>query len=153
LRSKRFAPYQLSAFAKAPSGLSAPDSIAELGDSVFVGFGDSHAPDGSDNKSSQGSIRHDRQGSQRLYRARPQRTGPSTHLLWALQNEDANPNLVIINPQTHQQKQYSFGRTPHGGGYDDIVFRACKVYISASNPTKNPIGDRPSSALSWTEAK
>ncbi len=29
-------------------------------------------------------------------------------------------------------------RDPHGGGYDDIVFLGCKVYISASNPTHNP---------------
>lgn len=47
------APYQLSVFASAPSGLSAPDSIAVLGDRVFVGYGDGHAPDGSDNLNSQ----------------------------------------------------------------------------------------------------
>jgi hypothetical protein len=63
---------------------------------------------------------------------------PSTHLLWALQNEDANANLVIINPETHQQRFYTFGPTLHGGGYDDIVFRGCKAYISASNPMHNP---------------
>src|SRR4029077_4891198 len=63
---------------------------------------------------------------------------PSTHLLWALQNEDANAGLVIINPKTHQQKSYAFGATLHGGGYDDIVFSGCKVYISASNPANNP---------------
>ena len=28
--------------------------------------------------------------------------------------------------------------TLHGGGYDDLVFRGCKVYISASNPANNP---------------
>ena len=40
--------YTLSVFASAPSGLSAPDSIAVLGDRVFIGYGDNHAPDGSD---------------------------------------------------------------------------------------------------------
>jgi hypothetical protein len=63
---------------------------------------------------------------------------PRTHLLWAMQNEDSNPNLVIINPVTHEQKQYTFGPTPHGGGYDDIVFLRDKVFISASNPANNP---------------
>lgn len=63
---------------------------------------------------------------------------PATHLVWALQNEDSNPNLVIINPENHQQHEYGFGPTPHGGGYDDMVFRGCKVYISASNPANNP---------------
>ena len=42
---------------------------------------------------------------------------------------------MIINPQTKQQKFYSFGPTLHGGGYDDIVFRGCQVFISASNPS------------------
>ena len=62
----------------------------------------------------------------------------ATHLLWALQNEDANANLVIIDPKTHDRKLYTFGPTLHGGGYDDIVFRGCKVFISASNPANNP---------------
>src|SRR6202040_3174215 len=46
-------PYQLSVFAAAPAGLSAPDSIAVLRDHVFVGYGDGNAPDGSDGKSTQ----------------------------------------------------------------------------------------------------
>jgi hypothetical protein len=46
-------PYQLSVFASAPRGSSAPDSIAVLRDHVFVGFGDGNAPDGSDGKSTQ----------------------------------------------------------------------------------------------------
>ena len=47
------APYVLTVFAKAPTGLSAPDSVAVLGDHVFVGYGDNHLPDGSDGLSSQ----------------------------------------------------------------------------------------------------
>lgn len=135
-------PYQLSVFAAAPTGLSAPDSIAVLGDSVFVGYGDGHAPDGSDGKNSQvvqyrsdGTVAH-------TYTVPGHNDGlkidPSTHLLWALQNEDANPNLVIIDPDSRNQTQFSFGPTLHGGGYDDIVFLGCKVYISASNPANNP---------------
>jgi len=135
-------PYRLSVFATAPKGSSAPDSIAVLGDDVFVGYGDGHDPGGIDGKSTQiveysmdGSIEH-------IYTVVGHNDGlkvdPSTHLLWALQNEDGNPNLVIINPKTHEQKLYTFGPTPHGGGYDDLVFRGCKVYISASNPANNP---------------
>ncbi len=135
-------PYHLNVFAKAPSGLSAPDSIAVLDDHVFVGYGDGHAPDGSDGLNSQvveykmdGTIVH-------TYTLVGHNDGlkvdPVTHLLWAIQNEDANPNLVIINPETHQQKEYAFGPTLHGGGYDDLVFRGCKVYLSASNPANNP---------------
>jgi hypothetical protein len=137
-------PYTVSVFAAAPSGLSAPDSIAVLGDHVFVGYGDGHAPDGSDSLSSQivdyrpdGSIRD-------IYTVKGHNDGlkinPCTHQLWALQNEDANPRLVIFDPHTGHRKLYLFGPTLHGGGYDDMVFlgRDCKAYVSASNPANNP---------------
>ena len=136
-------PYNLTVFAQAPAGLSAPDSLAVLHGHIFVGYGDGNAPDGSDGKSNQiveytadGQIVH-------TYTVKGHSDGlkvdPVTHRLWALQNEDANPNLVIINPETqHQSSAYPFSATPHGGGYDDIVFRGCKVYISASNPAGNP---------------
>jgi hypothetical protein len=135
-------PYQLSVFAKAPAGLSAPDSVAVLGDRVFIGYGDNHLPDGSDGLNSQvveykmdGSIVH-------VYTVHGHNDGvkidPVTHKVWALQNEDANPNLVIIDPKSQQQKMFTFGPTPHGGGYDDLVFRGCDVFISASNPAHNP---------------
>ena len=135
-------PYTLTVFAKGPAGLSAPDSIAVLGNHVFVGYGDGHAPDGSDGLSSQvveygmdGSVVH-------VYTVVGHNDGlkidPITHRLWAIQNEDASPNLVIIDPVNQDHKLYTFGPTPHGGGYDDVVFRGCSVYISASNPANNP---------------
>jgi hypothetical protein len=135
-------PYQLSVFASAPNGLSAPDSIAVLRDHVFVGYGDGNAPDGSDGKSTQ-IVQYSMQGViEHIYTVKGHSDGlkidPATHLVWALQNEDASPNLVIINPRTQQTKLYNFGPTLHGGGYDDLVFRGCKVFISASNPANNP---------------
>lgn len=136
------APYRLSVFASAPNGLSNPDSIAVLRDHVFVGYGDGNAPDGSDGKSTQ-IVEYSMKGAvEYTYTVKGHNDGlkidPSTHLLWALQNEDANANLVIINPRTHQKTLYTFGPTLHGGGYDDLVFRDCKVFISASNPANNP---------------
>ena len=135
-------PYTLTVFATAPPNLSAPDSIAVVHDHVFVGYGDGHAPDGSDGKNSQvvefsmdGTVEH-------IYTVPGHSDGlkldPITQRLWALQNEDASPNVAIIDPKTRQQKVYQFASTPHGGGYDDIVFRGCKIYISASNPAANP---------------
>jgi hypothetical protein len=136
------APYQLSVFAKAPSGLSAPDSVAVRGDHVFVGYGDGHAPDGSDGLSSQ-VVEYEMNGNLiHIYTVLGHNDGikvdPTTNLVWALQNEDSNPNLVIIDPETQVQTTYTFGPTPHGGGYDDIVFKGCEVYLSASNPLNNP---------------
>jgi hypothetical protein len=113
-----------------------------LGDRVFVGYGNGNAPDGSDGKSTQ-IVEYSMNGTvDYTYTVKGHSDGlkvdPSTHLLWALQNEDASANLVIINPKTHQQTLYTFGPTLHGGGYDDLVFRGCKVYISASNPANSP---------------
>lgn len=134
--------YTLSVFAAAPSGLSAPDSIAVLDDHVFVGYGDGHKPDGSDGLSTQ-VVEYTMDGSPVHTFTVPGhsdglKVDPYTHLLWALQNEDANANLVIIDPRRGSQREYVFGATPHGGGYDDLVFRDCKTYLSASNPANNP---------------
>ena len=136
------APYQLSVFATPPTGLSAPDSIAVLGNHIFIGYGDNHAPDGSDGLNSQ-VVEYSMEGSVlHVYTVHGHNDGlkvdPRTDKLWAMQNEDANPNLVIIDPVTHSQTKYTFPPTAHGGGYDDIAFRKNDVFISASNPLNNP---------------
>lgn len=136
------APYQLSVFVTAPTGLSAPDSIAVLGDRVFVGYGDGHDPAGADGLSSQ-IVEYKMDGTMvHTYTVLGHSDGlkvdPVTHLLWALQNEDANARLVIINPETQEQRLFVLGTGPHGGGYDDITFRGCQAYISASNPANSP---------------
>jgi hypothetical protein len=136
--------YSVSVFAKGVNGkFSAPDSIAVLNDHVFIGYGDGNDPAGADGKSNQ-IVEYDSQGHLLyVYTVVGHNDGlkvdPSTGQIWAMQNEDANPNLVIIDPATHTQKLYTFAAPPpHGGGYDDIVFRNGKVYFSASNPANNP---------------
>ncbi len=56
-----------------------------------------------------------------------------------MQNEDANPSLVVFDPETHARKLYTFATVPAaGGGVDDIAFHNGKAYLSASNPAGNP---------------
>lgn len=81
---------------------------------VFVGYGDGHAPDGSDGLSSQ-VVEFEMNGNPiHIFTVVGHNDGlkvdPTTHLLWAMQNEDANPNLVIINPEAQQQREYTFDR-------------------------------------------
>ena len=57
IAQKATSPYQLSVFATAPKGLSAPDSIAVLHDHVFVGYGDGHAPIGRNHHVVHGELR------------------------------------------------------------------------------------------------
>ena len=135
-------PYQLSVFASAPSGSSAPDSIAVLRDHVFVGYGDGNAPDGSDGKSTQiVEYSHGRQSGVYVHGEGPQRWAEGRSLdapaLGDAKRRCQSPtSSSSIRELT--SKLYTFGPTLHGGGYDDIVFRGCKVYISASNPANNP---------------
>jgi hypothetical protein len=136
--------YSIRVFAKGVAGkYTAPDSIAVLRDHIYIGYGDGNDPTGADGKSNQ-IIEYDKGGHViHIYTVVGHNDGlkvdPYTHKIWAMQNEDANPNLVIIDPETREQKLYTFAAPPAaGGGYDDITFRNGEVYFSASNPANNP---------------
>jgi hypothetical protein len=134
--------YTLRIFATNPSGSSQPDSIAVDGANVYVGFGDGVAKDGSDGKSST-VVQFNLAGAVLQTFSVPGhndglKVDPATHLLWALQNEDGNPNLVVINPATGTGTMYMFGPVANGGGFDDITFLHGNVYLSESNPADNP---------------
>jgi hypothetical protein len=129
-------------FAQGGSGESQPDSIALTSANVWVGYGDGNLPDGSDGKSNQ-IVEYDFNGAvvntfTVLGHNDGLKVNPADGTVWALQNEDSNPNLVIINPSTKKQSTFTFGPTPHGGGYDDMVFTNGQVFMSASAPANNP---------------
>jgi len=135
-------PYSVATFATAPSGLSAPDSITFSATNVFVGYGNGGAPDGSGGAMSN-VVEYDFKGNTVnnftiVGHNDGLRYNPRTNTLWAVQNEDGNANLSIINLRTGQQEVFQLGSGPHGGGYDDIDFNNNAVYLSASAPTINP---------------
>ena len=136
-------PYTVSTFATSVTGVyTQPDSIAIRGSQIFIGYGNGVAPDGSDGKSST-IVEYDLKGNViTTYSVVGHNDGlkvqPVTNQLWAMQNEDGNPNLVIIDPETHSQTKYTFPPTAHGGGYDDMAFRKNDAFVSASNPLNNP---------------
>lgn len=136
-------PYTVSTFAAGVSGVYfQPDSIALLNRHIFIGYGNGVAKDGSDGKSST-IVEYKMNGDVvKTYSVVGHNDGlrvnPQSKRLWALQNEDGNPNLVIIDTTSGTQTVYTFGPTPHGGGYDDIAFRGSDVFLSASNPSSNP---------------
>jgi hypothetical protein len=136
--------YNVSVFTVGNDKYSAPDSIALANGHIFIGYGGPGLPDGSDGKSSY-IIEYTMTGAQlHVYSVLGHNDGlklnPYNGKLYAMQNEDANPNLVIIDPETKQQSgPLKFAATPpHGGGYDDMVFRDHKLYLSCSNPANNP---------------
>ena len=137
-------PYTISVFALSQNGYSKPDSLVRWHQSILVGFGNGVAKDGSDGQSST-IVQYSLSGQlERTFSVKGHNDGlrvqPDSNNLWALQNEDANPNLVIIDLETGQKKVYAFPPAPHGGGYDDILFKDDQVFMTASNPTLNGAG-------------
>ncbi|HEY0789864.1 MAG TPA: hypothetical protein VGD78_02260 [Chthoniobacterales bacterium] len=136
------APYTVTVFAAAPAGLTNPDSITEGGGSIFVTYANTSQPDGSGGPST--IVQYDPTGRiVRTFVVSGKNDGlkynPFTRRLWALRNEDANPALTIIDPQTGAREHYTYAQPPsHGGGYDDVVFLQGHTFISASNPTVLP---------------
>jgi hypothetical protein len=60
---------------------------------------------------------------------------PRTGQVWALQNQDGNSTLSLINPKAHTVS----GPIPYAvasgtQGYDDVVFRFDQVFLSYTNP-------------------
>jgi hypothetical protein len=137
--------FTITVFAGPLAGSTAPDSIAVVGDDVWVAYGNGGNPDGSGGAKSQiveyssaGKVKHNLTVTGHNDGLR---LNPATNQLWALQNEDANPNLVVIDPVTGITVKYTFaGKPPHGGGYDDMVFSKGAAFLSASNPTLDTKG-------------
>jgi hypothetical protein len=131
------APYSLSVFARSGAGYSQPDSIVRWKDSILVGFQNHVAKDGSDRKLST-IVQYSLDGKlQRAFSVPGHNDGlriVGESDLWSLQNEDANPNLVVIDLESGHQKLYNFPPAPHGGGYDDIAVQNGQVFLTASNP-------------------
>ena len=90
---------------------------------------------------------------------------PVTGMVWALQNNDGNSTLSLINPATqtvsaplmYASPPYVYGASS-GRGYDDVAFLNGKVYLSYTNPVNptDPVlqmlnqGNTPSGTLTTT---
>jgi len=62
---------------------------------------------------------------------------PASGLVWALQNNDGNSALTVINPITNATTPYTYGNTytnVANRGFDDLVFSHGNVFISETNP-------------------
>jgi hypothetical protein len=132
-------PYSLSTFAISKNGYSKPDSITFSRSNVFVGYGNGGKPDGSGGATST-IVKYKMDGTVvKTFTVVGHNDGlrfnRETGDLWALQNEDGNSTLVIIEPSSGKQKTFTLGTGPHGGGYDDLVFDGESVFITASAPT------------------
>src|SRR5579862_4740427 len=138
----------IAVFAQGPVGSKGPDSIIQMGESVFVAYQDGLNPDGTipPAVAVQGVnqiVQYDLQGNVlKTYPVPGHNDGLmafNNHVLWAMSNEDSNPTLTTIDLTTGVIKSYLPSVAPtHGGGYDDMVMISGTVYVSCSNPANNP---------------
>jgi hypothetical protein len=141
------AAYKISVFARFAEGSNQfrnPDSIALDGSTIYIGFQNVTAKDGTDHKTST-IVQYKMDGTVVKQFSVPGhndglRVDPTTHLVWATSNEDGNPVLNVIDPASGTVTPYTFPATPHGGGYDDVYFMNGKAFIAASNPTLDASG-------------
>src|ERR1700692_484370 len=122
-------------------GSSQPDSVATGDGFTFIEYGD-----GADSTGAGGSstiVQYDKAGKiEYSYSITGSVDGlklnPVTGELWALQNQDGNPTLTLIDPKTHTVSDpLSFANSSATRGYDDVVFEGNKVFLSYTNPV-NP---------------
>src|SRR5215469_18927595 len=60
---------------------------------------------------------------------------PGTGLVWALQNQDGNSTLSLIDPKARTiTGPIPYAVTSSTHGYDDVVFRGNQVFLSYTNP-------------------
>jgi hypothetical protein len=131
----------ISVLATAPANSSAPDSITVAGDNIWVAY-----TNGADSTGLSGAstvVEYDRSGHvEQTYQIAGYVDGlkfnPVTHEIWALQNQDGNSTLTVINPEEHSVTLPSSYATPSSTrGYDDVVFTHGKVFESYTNPVGN----------------
>ena len=115
-----------------------PDSITLSKNSVWVEYGN-----GADSTGLSGSstiVQYKRNGQVRsTYSIAGSVDGlkvdPRTGLVWALQNQDGNSTLSLIDPKKHTVTgPIPYAVTSSARGYDDVVFRGNQVFLSYTNP-------------------
>jgi hypothetical protein len=145
-------------FATAPTvnGIlaSAPDSITIGGGSIWVEYGDGASSTGGGASTivqysisadgMTGTVENTYADGSGL--ADGLKYDPATGLVWVLNNNDANANLLFINPTTNQMS----APLTYGGlypsesstrGFDDVAFDGKQVFLSETNPNTATSGD------------
>ena len=136
--------FAVSVWVQAPGALR-PDDIVQLGNSIFVVYQDNNNnPDGTNvpGTSPQSKvIEYDLSGNVlQTFNVPGHPDGIAvfnTTTVWVSTNEDANPEIIVIDTTSNTTQVYTsdVATLPHGGGLDDMKVINGVVYASASNPT------------------
>jgi hypothetical protein len=120
------------------SGVNAtgPDSISVGNGSLWAAFTNGSASDGS--KGSSTIVQYALNGTVLNQYSIPGsvdglRINPNG-MVWALQNQDANSAVTIIDPVAHTTTPLSYALTSSTQGYDDAAFTNGQTFLSYTNP-------------------
>ena len=137
--------YTVTTFALGLAGTSGADSVEVFGGNVYIGYSNGTPKDGSGGTS---TIAEYNAGGALLNSATVAghndglRYDPTSGKLWSMQNEDGNPNVMLLTPGSLAKSSVLvFSAIPHGGGYDDALFTKGGAFLTASNPGKSPNTD------------
>lgn len=128
-----------------PLGATQPDSVVAGDGSLWVAYTNGAASDGTGGSST--VVRYSFSGSVTntwtiAGNVDGLRVDPNGNV-WALQNNDGNSTLTVINPVTNGTTPYTYGNTYTNianQGFDDVEFLNGKTYLSETNP---PAGTSP----------
>lgn len=131
--------YQIRPFAHGGAGLTNPDDITRLGDTLYVTYQNDAGPDGTPAGSHSVVVGYRPDGSIRgqwtlAGRCDGLTADPEHHRLIATVNEDANSSVYTISAAGLRHYNYS-SPPPHGGGTDAVTISHGQAYVSASNPS------------------
>jgi hypothetical protein len=111
----------------------------QIGSSIFIGYQNAgDVKDGSNPGLTNSVVQYDLKGNLVKTFTVPGHVDglmarSDTNELWAMANEDGNPELTIINLAAGTQRTLQPTVNPplHGGGYDDMQFLNGVVYVDA----------------------
>jgi hypothetical protein len=133
---------EASVFATPPPGANAsgPDSITDGAGSIWVSYDGGTNSDGTNPNTFSTIVRYSPAGAeQNIYKIQGDVDGlkynPFTGQVWALQNQDANSHLTLIDPVSGTLTSVSYAVTSPTQGYDDVVFTKNGTYLSETNPS------------------
>jgi hypothetical protein len=133
--AQTFHPYSIFATGSAVSA-TGPDSITVGNGSVWVSYTNTSVSTGGGSStvvqySLDGKVQH-------TYSIAGSVDGlkiePRTGLVWALQNQDGNSTLTLIDPLYGTTSFLHYAVTLTMQGYDDVAFDGNKIFLSYTNP-------------------
>jgi hypothetical protein len=132
--------FTTTVFATPPTGASSPDSVTTTPGSVWISYDGGTNSDGTVPGTFSTVVRYSTTGQvQDTFKIEGDVDGlkynPFDNTVWALQNQDANSKLSIIDPAINGVTQKTYAVVSSTQGVDDVVFTQSGTFLSFTNPS------------------